>query len=171
MDVIDELKLIKDKGYGHFFDHAMEQKEIWEKKLHMLKAFNVVTELQSAIEEGFFKEKNVTSFTLEVCYTGTHYYYFSMYENEKNVNFFNEIDLDVEPVAKIKGALTEMHGLNLDYIGKVFNEHIYLDSGNIREKIFDMLLSKELKTILEYSEMQQELKEKNSLTTLGKFKV
>jgi hypothetical protein len=159
MNVIDELKLMNAKGYGDFFDYAMEQKEIWEKKLHIIKAVNVANEIENVINDGFFKAKGIDSITIEICYKGTHYYYFSMYDNDERVELKDEIELDPEPVAKIRGALNELHGLKLDYIGENFNQHVDVNSPNVRDTILNMLLNKELKNILDFSEMQCEIKD------------
>lgn len=159
MNVIDELKRINSEGYGGFFDYAMEQKEIWEKKLHIIKVVNVANEIDNVIKDGFFKAKGINSITIEICYKGKHYYYFSMYDNGQKVNLTDEIGLDPEPVAKIRTALNELHGLNLDYVGENFNQHVDINSSNVRDIILNMLLSKDLKTILDFSEMQCEIKD------------
>jgi hypothetical protein len=157
MDIIEELNILKTSGYKDSFDYAMKKKEILDKKLHVIKVVNVVNQIENVINEGFFKENEVDSIKIEVCYNNQHYYYFSMHQGKKEVNFKDHTDNDVEPVERIKNAFDELNGLDLDYIGKVFNEPIFLDSNNLRNTILGILLSKELKTALDFSEMQCEL--------------
>lgn len=159
MNVIEELKLMREKGYGDFFDYAMEQKEIWEKKLHIIKSVNAANEIVNAVKGGFFKENGVTSVTIQICYKNTHYCHFEMYQDKDTVSFMNEYAIEPEPIARIKAALNDLHGLDLDYIGSKFNTLADVTSPNIRDEILNMLLSKDLKTILDFSELQFEVKD------------
>lgn len=156
MDVVKELKaLTKNTNINRLVDEAMEQRKIWDQKAHILKVINFANEIENLVENKIFENDNISMINITSYGSNTSNHIgiillnanFDMLKNPKKKeyhSFFNAVsslcDFDIK---NTKGS---------------FDSYIHLNR-NITEQIYKILLSKELRDILEYSQEQIQLKE------------
>jgi hypothetical protein len=170
MDIIKELKLGSiENNFVDSLSYIEEQQNLWNKKSHIFKVISLINRLEQVKNDGLFDEHEIEFIEI------LHKY------NSPNGNFikFNFFNADKEEVASLNhGVYNEVYnklvsyfdaldGFNEEYIGKRdFELNVNLNK-NIKEQILSVLLSQELKTVVEFSQMQIEL-EHNSNVDLSK---
>ncbi len=162
MDIIQELKERNEKtdALHSILSHLDAQKEEMNKKLHLLRVISLADAIDKRINNGYFRENDVTKFEISQGVYGV----ISIYFSKKDDDLADKMD-DID---RICSSLNEF---KTKYANKDLDAHISpkrykvrIDK-NFKNKLFDALLSDELKTIFEYSQMHLELSDnKNSNT-------
>lgn len=149
MDIIKELKAMqKTANINRLVDGALEQRKIWDQKTHLLKVISLVREIKNLVENKVFESDGISMINMASYGSNTSNHIgiillsenFDMLKNPKKKeyhNFFN--------------ALSILSDFDIKNTSGAFDAYIKLDK-NIEEQIYKILLSKELKSILDYSQ-------------------
>jgi len=143
---------------GEILNNLMEERGQLEEKIHLFKVIRLATDIEKMIESNMFERFGIDNIKLEhQVYNSMNYsaIVYNLYDiNGKRIN---EI---VEPVRKIKDLFENMS--EIDSTNLSINMHddsgmpIKLEKG-AKEKIINLLLSKDLKTKFDYQMMQSDL--------------
>lgn len=163
MDLINEAESMKSGGVKSTIKILKSQKAILEEKLHLFNVVNLAQEVENLKNEGFFESHEIEylriysifgsvpdSMSFSLCdsrYQKCNGTIDADFYSKKTIieNLVNEID-----ISKINNA-------------QDFNYHFSIN-GNIKEKIFEKMLSDELRKSFEYIEIHTQLAEKADTT-------
>jgi len=167
MDIIQELKERNENkdALSSILFHVDAEKEKINKKLYLLSVLAFADAIDKRINNGYFRENNVTKFEISQGVYGV-----------INILFLEKDDGIADSMPDIEEIRTRFKEFRTKYANKDLDTHIApkrykvrIDK-NFRNKLFDALLSEELKTIFEYSQMNLELSS-NSIETNKKPKM
>lgn len=173
MDIINELKLGNlETNFQDAMNYIEEQKELLEKKSHIFKVIRLANMIEKLNKDGLFSSHKITS--INMCH-----YYNNFNGNYIRFEFFNdeqevESRIDgkyIEPYIETTEYFDNLDGFDEKYISNEDFETEITLKGNIKKQIFSVLLSQELQTILDYSEMQIELENKKTIDVSKKIKM
>lgn len=168
MDIKKELeKLNSTKGFGENIikDIINEQEEL-EKKLYLFKVMVLANKLEDAVGKDFFKPEQIASVKIffefyDHIYVDTEFYLITE-SGEKVSESHNKIYYE-KPILFFGELFGELGRNKVDFISsdnELKEIKIELKSG-IKEKVLEIFLSEELKTILEYNKMELDLPNNN----------
>jgi hypothetical protein len=183
MEISKELKdiALKEKSVNGILKEIRIQREEIYKKEHIFKALAVTTLIEEMIENGQFEEHGVKTIKISYHYDknsdfNTMNFYLYGIDN-KGFSKYNRSgkaeDEPLEPVKKLKEVFDRFHIFYTNEICEDFmpdEENIFDLKPGVGDNILNMLLSKELKAILQYSHLRNDLP-KNKADTKGKSKV
>jgi thymidine kinase len=173
INIIDELTKIKNDS-GHIINTIEKlyvQQEETKKQLYLFKVLNLVHKFEDMIKNNIFEKAGICTADMSI----------SVNEDIGNIIRLSPYDKDglyvddcyyapnkgivsIQEVVEINDLFLTLNGLNREHINEDFKNnkvyHLTIEEG-CTKIIQDALLSKELKTIIEYSEMQVELNNKN----------
>jgi predicted RNA-binding protein with PIN domain len=170
MDIITELKLGNtENNFLNSLIYIEEQQELWNKKAHIFNIINLVNRIEQTNNEGLFEAQNIAF--IEILHK-----YNSHSGNFVTLNFLNQNkeqipNVDREVYNKLSPYFAPLDGFNDKYIEKSDFELSIDLKQNIKEQIFNVLLSAELKNVIEYSQMQIELENGNHMGNIKKTKI
>jgi hypothetical protein len=160
MDIINELEIGNiENNFQDSIEYIEEQKKIWAKKSHIFNVIRLANAIEQLQQEEIFKNDGVEYIAID-------------HENNSTTgnflmcNFFNSKGhiekrvkgKDIESYTKIRDYINSFDNFDDKNIQtQDFEGNIFLKD-DIRKQIFNVLLSKELRTVIGYSEMQLELK-------------
>lgn len=176
MDLVKELeKMQKENLYPHsIVDYINKEKEELEKKGYIFQVLAIAKDIEDYISLKNFSLCNIGGFGLDCCdhNDGTHSVAFYFYRpNGEIINHDNEMKKQYpEIIQRFREIFngSSFGGLkDLEMKSAYLNED-FVQSGCVEidlevgagEEIVNNLLSKELKTVLDYSKMQLELDDK-----------
>lgn len=151
MDLIKELKSInKNVNINRLIDDAMEKRKIWDQKSHILKVINFIKEIEKLVENKVFESDNIALINMASYGSNTSNHIgiillsskFDMLKNPKKKEykqFFN--------------VLSSLADFDIKNTKGPFDAYINLQK-DIKSQIYNILLSNELRSILDYSEDQ-----------------
>jgi len=172
MDIIEELKLIKQKDYETAYDYTIEQLDIWKKKLHLIKVVKVMNEVEKAVVDGSLKNCGVVSLVFSKERDEQYYFLLKAYDAEDNtIQRITKSGLTKPEFQNISFALTDLSGFEFKHTGEQKSVTLTLDKSNVRTELSSLLLSSELRNILNYSEMQLEISNNEPTNSNKKLKV
>ncbi len=158
MDIIQELRLIKEKDYEQVYDQTMEQIDIFKKKLHLIKVVKLVNEIEKSFSDDSLKKLGVVSLVFKQNHKEHYYYTLEAFDEDDSIVQRITVSGLTRPAFQgISNSLTDLSGFDNQHTGKDKSVTLILGQDNVREKLLGMLLSSELKKILDYSEMQLEI--------------
>jgi hypothetical protein len=160
MDLINELELMNTKGIDGAINQVKEQKDLWDKKLHVLNALNLINALEELAKENFFEKHGIAQMRLYtiIHYSGTSIKFGMFDDNSKQLQITDE-EANTIIYEQLERLFCEFDGFNSHNIKGDFD--IFLNAkGNIRKNILDNILSEELQKTLKYSEMQMDIPQK-----------
>jgi hypothetical protein len=164
MDIQQELREIYSRNIDDtrsIIRQAKDYSKELEKKHHILNVLNIAQAIEQLVENKSFEKADTYYIKLSLNNS------FSCYD--KNRNFlYAPVNKKVE---KLSNSTEELFKITLDekYMGGNLDNFIDL-SKPVKEQLFKMLLNKELRTIVEYNQMQIDLVE-NSQETSKKLKL
>jgi hypothetical protein len=151
MDIIKELKLLnKNTNINKLVDDAMEQRKIWDQKAHILKVINLVREIEKLVAGKIFEQDEIFMINMASYGSGSSNHIgiillssqFDMLKNPKKKEYHNFFS-----------SLSKLADFDIKNTPGAFDAYIKLDK-SIDEQIYKILLSKELRSILDYSQEQ-----------------
>ncbi len=161
MDLTKELNEIdKFKGGNpdSLINYVLEQNKMMQKKIHLLYVMNITKTIDELAKQKIFEKDEVCFleiYTDEDC---------ALYD--KSNCYIMEDNSSYDLLKK----LFKNNAINLAYTSKNINKRIDLRE-DVQEQIYKMFLSKELRTILEYNEMNINLKCSEEKHQQAKLKV
>lgn len=174
INITDEIARFKnDSGNIKTTIKKLEiQQEETKKQLYLFKVLNLVQELEEMIKDKVFEKVGIYTADINVSvdedigniiklspYDEDNLYVDDCYY-DKNMGM-----VDVQEVKNINHLFSTLNGLNREYISddlKLNKIETFKIEEGCTTIILDALLSKELKTILEYGEMQHDLSSANA---------
>lgn len=160
MDIIQELKNINSNqnNFKAIMQTMEEEKEEMHQKLHLIRVLALAQSIDDKIKNGYFKERNISSLELSRGVYGVIAYGFY----EKGGDYSDDQELD-----GLGQILTSINEFKTKYVNEDFNStknngyKIRLNKA-FKEKLFEALLSEQLKKILEYSQLYSEMNDNNN---------
>lgn len=155
MNIQKELKefLSRDSNDNKsIIKQAEEYRKTLEKKTHILAVLNIAHVIDKLVDNKILEKAKVSYIKLRIGDV------FDSYDQNKNFLW----DAYDKKIAKINNSIKEVFKseLNEKYLGAHLSTFIDLEKP-VKEQVFKILLSKELRTIVEYNQMQMDLSEKN----------
>jgi len=142
-----------------------DRKEL-NKQIHIFKVLDVGSKIQQLFDDGTFKKNDLVSIHI-------HYEYDYDYGNEIKYSLHKEDGevsrafLPDDLIDKIGETFRIIEGFKLENINMEFNKphtsYQVKTEENFKEKFTDLLLSDELKRVLNYSRLQNDLPKTNSI--------
>lgn len=170
MEISKELASIflKEKTVQDVLKDIELQRENIHKKEHIFKAIAIADALENMIDSGLFEQYDIQKIKM------SHYYDTSVEINTMNFYLYGQDnkgfskynrsgkleDEPVEPVKKLKKVFDDFHLFHTKEISEDFREEdekILEIKKGIGDEILNLLLSSELKSILSYSKLKNNL--------------
>jgi hypothetical protein len=145
---IEEILSIDSINPKSITKQAKEYKENLEKKNHILNVINIFNTIDKLEKNKVFKKYSIHYIKFKLNKP------FDCYDKHRNF-LWDAVDKDIK---KLNESLKDLfnNSLSEKYLGGNMDNFVDL-SKPIKEQIYKILLSKELKQIMEYNEMQIEL--------------
>lgn len=153
MDLQQEMREIYNRNSDDtksIIKQAKEYSKELEKKKHVLAVLNIAQVIEQLVENKSFENADTYYIKLHLNHV------FSCYGKNKNF-LYAPVEKKVE---KLSNSTEDLFKIPLDerYLGGNVDNFNLIDlSKPIKEQIFKILLSKELRTIVEYNQMQIDL--------------
>jgi hypothetical protein len=173
IDIIEEIKKAKnDNSYiKNTIEYLKQQEEETKKHLYLFNVLNLTQEFEQMINSKNFEKSRVRTAEINIsvkedigniiniaCYNDENMYVDDCYYSKDSGL------IDVPEIVTINALFSTLDGLSRDYVGDELRGN-KICTLNIKEGcskiILDLLLSNELKTLLAYAEMQDDLSNKN----------
>ncbi len=170
MDLKQELdKISKNKNNVNSIINSLSgEREELDKKIHILKVIKIADAIDEIIKNGDFLQTEINYINLLNNYSDDYAYRIMVDVQSKDHRVIYNYDLLNNSVESIKGIwelFRILDGFNITYVNEHFGENkrkiIKLDN-SFKEELLDILLSRELKTTLEYYNMEKELSNKDN---------
>lgn len=173
MDIIKELELgTIENNFQDSMDYIEEQQKILNKKSHIFKVIRLANAIEELEKDGIFSSHNIEFINLLHKHNSPigNFVRFVFANSKEDIPVLGDGKYSV-PYLKIKDYFDALDGFDEDYIQEQDFEVVIILKVNIKEQIFNNLLSQELRTVVGYSEYQRELKSGNDSEKQKKFKV
>jgi len=168
MDITKELKEIdlNNENINKFVKDIEFQQHELLKKAHLLKVVNFANEVEKLIKTNIFFDYNIYFFEAywdrPIGSSNIKLSFLIQDKSKKRMNVIDESNLLIKPFAKISGLVDQLNWFKPEFIKQsaleLTLEDIIIEiKPGIKDKILDILLSNELKSILNYNKMQNEL--------------
>jgi hypothetical protein len=160
MDIREELKdlLYENKSAHDLRNEIIQEKVQIEKKLQIIQAISLAQKMEKAVKENLFSNFSLINFEIRFYSLTLSVKYSLKSKGKKNITpelieFLDEISHDIELLyAKYRNE-KKLSNLN--------PEHKLELKPGIGEKMLELFLAKELKTIVDYNKIQLELPNNN----------
>jgi hypothetical protein len=174
MDIKNNLKeAIENRdAVEKIIKSILDEQAQLEKKLHIFKVISLADKIEQAIETGYFNEPKVEALTFVLDYNDFIYLEIGYYLTNDDQTLFSENDNKIyyeKPISFFTDLFKEMGKFKAELTSENHEpDELKLEIG-IKDKILDILLSDELKKILEYNKMQLELPTNKNNTKKSKM--
>lgn len=161
MDIKEELKIINagsNADANEVARNVHNQVELWMRKFYILQAINFANQVERLADAGYFKDNNIGF--MEVSNVGSMHFYNI---NNTYINDFTMRSGGLEVYNQLRDITSHFDSYSNDYGSTNWDKKIDFQK-NIKSQILDVVLSKELKKIVEYNELAVELKENNDIS-------
>jgi hypothetical protein len=157
MDFIDELKKTKEENIslGCIIDNLHEQEAIILKKIHVFKIMKLAKNIAALANSELSRFHKIDGVT--IARHDHSVYFFSLFDKNKQI-------FDSGEVYKQFGIIEGLMNFNQNNISKSMQKVTILFDENFEKNFIDTFLNEELRSILDYSQMQLELDNKNSFS-------
>lgn len=175
MDIKNELKEItlNSDSVNEVIKSIMDEQEKLEKKLHLFNIISLADKIEKFVEEGYFDNPKVIS--LNLVFDFQNYIYFStgffLKDEDNNILSMDDNKIYYEkPMLFFKEIFSDLGWFKVNFMSEDHEpKELILEIG-IKDKILDIFLSEELKSIYEYNKMQIDLPDDN-ISSAKKIKV
>lgn len=160
------------KGIEDIVEEFEKEKEAINKKIHIFKVLEIGNIIQELIDNKQLNSEEISAITIS-------YGYDYDYGNEINLDFINIEKTDSfkkylpkELIHLINDTSSIINGFKNKNINEIFTQNTEMKiriNDNFKEKFIDLMLSSELKNILNYNELQIDLADKEK--TSKKMKI
>jgi hypothetical protein len=171
MDVSKELDQIdgdNDKIIPLIDSLTKERKEL-DKKIHLFKVVHIANEITEMLNNDEFDKDDISSIKMGNRFEDDGVFYISFLCYDKNGRVVKELNWLGEPVQsliKLEGLFQTLTGFNSIYVSENFPpdsvEKVDFHQG-CEEKFLNLLLSTELKTALNYSDLKRGIPQKDEV--------
>jgi hypothetical protein len=166
MDITKELKeLNSTDNFGNKILQELEvQQDEFNKKLYLIQMLSAAKEIESMVNEGFFKLNNIDWLYMNIYESKFEKKFHKITMRVGGENFIKDSHEQEFYNLKIKKIFKNIEEINLKLVNEelLINHEFYLDLiPGVEQKILDLFLSDELKKVLEYNQMQLELSNNN----------
>jgi hypothetical protein len=169
MDISEELKQIKTGLGSHqmVLNNLLNERDEFNKKVHIFIVLNIANTIGEMVEANFFSDYSIDSLNISHKYNDEMFVNFIEFKvfhaNLDVIEYAKFSQKNLEPIQKLIELFDDMYDFAYDNISEEFCEttkNLKLEKG-VENKLLDLLLSKELKTTLDYSQLKISL-ENNS---------
>jgi hypothetical protein len=162
MDISEELNEIKI-GLNNpqtVLDSLLKQRDEFNKKIHIFIVLNIASAIKEMIDSNMFQEHDIASINISHKYNDeifTNFIDFKLFDSNSNKI---EYVLSSAEKFQLKQRLTDLFNDLYDFSYDNINEDFAETTQNLKlvsgadEKLLDLLLSKELRIALDYSELK-----------------
>lgn len=171
MDISKELEQIDNNKIrvAPLLNNLVAQREELDKKIHLFKIVQIANTIKEMVNNDEFKTDDIYSIKLFNVYDDDYGYRINFRCYDKNYDLVSEINWLNEPVESInvlEKLIQTLIGFNSTYINEDFvegsNKEIIMKQG-CEKDFLNLLLSKELKTTLDYSTLKKEVPQANEV--------
>ncbi len=151
MDILKELQLIQSESIVDILvNEAMEQRKIWDQKAHILKVFNLTREIETLVENKIFEKHDIAKINIANYGSGSSNHIgiilfssdFEMLKNPKDKEY-----------KRLFSLFDQLSDFDIKNTNGPFSAYIDLQK-EVKTQIYKVLLSKDLRTLLEDNEAQ-----------------
>jgi hypothetical protein len=161
MDIVKELaKVNSSKKFGEEVVNGLisEFKEL-QHKIYLFQIVVMANKIEDAVAKGIFSKTKFIDIDIVIEDGGSHRVVYDLLDKNKEfIEPYNKNGEDTKQAKLLNKLVDKIEGFSAEQINPKLNENIILELKlGIKEKIFDLFLSKELKSIYDYNQMQLEL--------------
>lgn len=171
MDVSKELDQIDgdNKKVISLIDSLTREREELDKKIHLFKVIHIVNEITTMLDSGELAKDDIFSIKMGHGFEddGVCYISFLCYKQSDHVvKEINGLGEKVQSLIKLESLFQTLIGFNSDYVSENYPpdtvEKVYFKPG-CDEDFLKLLLSTELKTALNYSDLKRSIPQKDKV--------
>jgi len=161
MDIKKELaQLNSSKNFGEdIVDDLASQLKEFKDKVHLFNVIFIANKIEDAVINGFFINEKYLNLDLMIQQGFNYNIMCDLLDEDRGLILdYTNINSNTKQTEFIQNLFNKINGFSSEDINSEFDKDVELELKlGIKDKIIDLLLSKELKATLEYNKMGMEL--------------